>query len=205
MTLDTRIYVHGQVDVPELFREGQRLLSLDDDKHRDPSEQQWEDKPYTVFADGKWIDDPDGTRSIRNRISQGLPGILDITYRPDGPLKTDPEACDRWCDDPCDQESPHEPAHWCEISIDTGYGYQDEHGGCANLHARLIAQFGNWLEARNVSWSWKNEYTNEIHEGVNGLAEFCADGAKSQGWFRNIVKPGIEAMAAREGAAVEWH
>lgn len=197
MTLDTRIYVHDPVDVYELFREGQRLLHITDlDPKRDlrtPDRMVWKDDAETVFRDGKWVEDTDGERSIGNQFGQGLPAILRINYREGGPLKPNADDCDRYCDDPCDRESPHKPAMWCEISLDTTYGYETAIGGCGDLHAVLIAAFGHWLTQRGVTFSWMNEFTGDVYQGTDGLDTLSENGEKAAAWFRDVAQPAIEA------------
>lgn len=191
MTLDTRIYVHTPVDVHELFREGQRLLHLcyldEGSEDRTPERQRFRDEESGW---GRYV----GAWSIFNEIGQGLPAILDVTYRPDAPLKATAAECDRWCSDPCDRESPHRPAHWCEISLDTAYSYSTAIGSCTDLHVVLIRAFAQWLDARGASFSWQNEYTGEIHDGLSGLEDFASDGRKADAWFRDTVVPAIERL-----------
>lgn len=198
MTLDTRIYVLGEVDVHELFREGQRLLHLADERVgldcRTPEQQRWRDEPQSEYHEGGRTPDRAGRRSIFNEIGQGLPAILDITYREGGPLKATDEECERYCSSPCDRDEPHSPAHWCVISLDTTYSYRSSLGGCSDLHVVLMKGFADWLGARDVTFSWMNEYTGKVHAWPMGVQEFGRNGAAAAEWFFGTVRPALDAM-----------
>jgi hypothetical protein len=85
-----------------------------------------------------------------------------------------------------------------EVTFDTAYGYRFEEGeNCSQLHARLVAQLGNWLDERGLPWKWQNEYTGEWFDRYDGLGEFV-NAHKLTGaadWFGNIVLPLIERGA----------
>ena len=78
-----------------------------------------------------------------------------------------------------------------EVSLDTAYGYDADGEGCGDLHARLVAQLGHWLDGKGIRWSWQNEFTGEIHEGYEGLADLGSGGAEASTWFREIVAPAL--------------
>lgn len=118
--------------------------------------------------------DEDGT--IMNEPDQRLPGWLMISYSPDALYRSDDAAA----------------AH-LDISLDTAYGYQDELGGCGDLHARFVAALGAWLDSKGVRWSWKNEFTGEIHEGADRLDDLGAGGKQAQQWMIRTVIPALAA------------
>jgi hypothetical protein len=136
-----------------------------------------------------------GMREIFNPGGIGLCAWLWINYGADGPMIGAP-------DDPEDQEELDYIARtptkngWAaiEVTFDTAYGYTSPEGeGCSQLHARLVAELGKWLDRKGLPWKWQNEYTCEWHDGFDGLAEFVG-AHKSSGadeWFRNTVLPVI--------------
>jgi hypothetical protein len=191
MTLDTRIFILDPINHKQVYAQCGRLIG----QHEGIK---FTDDPVFDYRNGEKIPSPDGLRSIWNKPGQGLPALLDMTYREGGPIKADPNACDRYCDDdePCDQES-HKPAHWIEVSFDTAYGYRDDEGrGCGDLHASLVSQLGQWLDERHVRWMWQNEFTGEIHSGYERLVELCSAGFEATAWFETTVKPAILGRAA---------
>lgn len=197
MTLSTNLYVLDKVDVPELFRFCQTLLTKYDDRPvpQKPEEQRWSDNKdaYTI----------DGAKRISNQLGQGLPAILDITYRPDGPLTSPGQAeqCTSDCE-PSDADDPdgyhsHPHACWADIDFDTTYGYRDRAGrGCGDLHALLVAEVGNWLDERGVRWEWRNEFSGEVHGGDERyarLVDLARGGFDAMAWMRTTVLPAIAA------------
>lgn len=208
MTLSTNIYVLDELGPHELFRYCQTLLSKYDEQGRTWRQMACSDEPRKVWGDpdhpreaGRW--------SISNQIGQGLPAILDITYRPGAPLYTPEQAaqCDKWCADDCDKDH-YERACWLDIDFDTAYGYRGPNGmGCGDLHAALVAEVGQWLDKRGLRWEWRNEFTSEVHGGDDRYArliDLASGGFEATAWFTSTVKPAIEALAAASGAEVEW-
>lgn len=193
MTLNTSIYLHGQVNIPEFFEFCQRALLAFDAEARSLEAVVWS---------------ADGTRCRSNQLGQNLPAILDLTYRTDGPLLTVEKSAehDDYCneDGDCDS-SGHWPPHWAEVTLDTACGYRDPHRGwsCGDLHAALIRLFGGYLDEHGVQLSWENEYTGEVHDGYNNLDELGPQGAGASEWFRDVALPAIKARAAIEGGTVE--
>lgn len=204
MTLDTNMFVLDQVDIAELFAEGQRLLSLYDEDRRGSDRQVSYNKESNWRAAGVW--------TMANKLGQGLPAILDVAYRPDAPLRTAEDAAshaldgdcnhpdnDRWFDpedDTC-AKTEHRPPCWAEISLDTAYGYKSGGMGCGELHAMLVAQLGAWLTARGVNWKWQNEFTSEIHEGPSRLGDLISGGASATDWYQTIALPAILGQVTR--------
>jgi hypothetical protein len=171
MTLDTRIYVLGEVDHREVFAKCNALIGAHENVKRS-----------------------DDGAALMNEPDQGLPGWLMVYYGPDGALRPEPEGCDKWCDEDCDGD--HQPACWLEVSLDTTYGYQDELGGCGDLHARFTAALGRWLNERGVPWAWMNEFTGEIHQGDEGLDELGKGALAAAAWMHGSVLPAIAARIA---------
>jgi hypothetical protein len=200
MTLDTRVYALDRVDPHETFRFCRGLLGATE-RHV------WYDRQDQSYVNGEWTVRPDNAWTVANQLDQGLPAILDISYRPDVPLRTSEQAaehdedicnlpgCD-WYDPaegPCDGKY-HSRACWLEVSFDTSYGYRDQRGyGCGDLHAELVSKLGQWLDERKVRWEWRNEFTGEIHTGYKDLVRLASGGFEASAWFRTSVLPIIAA------------
>lgn len=183
MTLSTYIYVHGRVSMPELFTACQSALTdHDGPDFRGPAAQRWED------------DKLGGDACRMNKPGQDLPAWLLLYHNVDVPLVADAAAHDQYCDADCDGGS-HDPAHWLRVNFDTAYGYRGAGGmGCGTLHAILVAVIGKWLDARGVAWSWRNEFTGEVHQRYDGLRELADGGEAANKWFETMVKPAIARM-----------
>ena len=65
--------------------------------------------------------------------------------------------------------------------------------GCGDLHARLVAELGIWLDQRGKRWKWENEFTGEIHEGYEQLIQLASGGFEATAWFRTMVVPAIQS------------
>jgi len=144
----------------------------------------------------------DGSRILGHPIGQGLPALLSIQHRSGAPLRTveSIKAHGRWCEPDCDG-SDHD-GHPCflDVDFDTSYGYQDDHGGCGELHARLVAQLGQWLDAQGIRWEWRNEYTGDVHGGdarYERLLDLCERSKQARDWFQNVVMPAVLRDALR--------
>ncbi|TMC09666.1 MAG: hypothetical protein E6J41_10120 [Chloroflexi bacterium] len=183
MTLSTHVYVLGQADVHEVFHTCRRLLGCE---------------PHHAFTDGPWMgqEDPDHW-CLWNQSGQELPAWLRVQYRSSGvPLRTPEQtiAHNEGC-----EEADRQQACWLDVDFDAGYEYRDEQGGCGELHARLVAQLGRHLDSKGIAWSWKNEFSGEVHDGPDQyerLADLCHRDVANQEWFRNIVWPGGPGCSA---------
>ncbi|MFJ9985374.1 hypothetical protein ACIQUD_15300 [Streptomyces globisporus] len=201
MTLDTRIYVLGQVAPRGVFDFFRGLLGATE-------QHTFEDTQDTTWRKGESIVEPGNPWTLSNNVGQGLPGWLMVHYRPDAPLRTkeqaaehDEEICNlpgsSWYDPeagPCDGSDHWSRPCWLEVSIDTAYGYRDERGfGCGDLHAEYVAKLGQWLDGMGVPWEWRNEFTGEVHAGYSDLIGLASGGFEASAWFRTSVLPVIEA------------
>lgn len=166
MTLSTDIYVHDEIDAREVFARMAQLLGAP--------------LTYRFREEGN---------SIAAAPMQGLPAWLIVTRNADGtPVQTTKN--NHWdeCESDCDYN--HSPAHYLRVDVDTPYGYTGPDGeGCGDLHARLVTELGLWLDEREVTWSWRNEFTGEIFSRYDGLEDLAESGAKAEGWFRTRVLP----------------
>lgn len=202
MTLSTNVYVLDPVDAHEIFRFCQGMLTKYDDEHRTPDQQIWSDEAGTDYRDGQWVESPD-RRCIANRIGQNLPGILDITYRTGGPLREAQTECDEDCDpDECSGRY-HDRFCWLDVDFDTAYGARFEGGmGCGDVHALLVAELGQWLDAKGVRWEWRNEFTGDVHGGPDRyerLIDLASGGFEATAWFQTSVLPAITANITNGG------
>lgn len=197
MTLDTRVYVTDNTDLRELFTKCQELLGAYDEDRRGPDRQR--SKHYPT--------------SLDNEPMQNLPAWLMVHHGGERPYRTAEELVehDEDCnlpdseyfdeDEPvCDGTSGYvhrkQPC-WYEVSFDTAYGYKGPDGmGCGDLHARIVAELGAWLDAKGVRWKWRNEFTGEIHEGYESLIQLASGGFEATAWFRTMVVPAINARMA---------
>jgi hypothetical protein len=164
MTLSTKIYVQDKVSIRAAHAKMNELAGI----------------PETA----KVREDPDG---LVNEAGQGFSAWV-ITY---GDPQEEKPYIAAGAVAVADEDSSYEPDPpcWISVSIDTGYGYQGPEGGCSDLHARLVAQFGQWLSQGDVPWCWRNEYTGEIHRQFEGIENLGRSGKKAGEWFRSDVLP----------------
>lgn len=187
MTLSTDIYILDPVDPKEVFDFCNKYLL----KVTDPL---IDHKPDTTWSrDTGWVDDPE-VMDLSNRIGQGFDAWLLTKYRKNGPLYSE----DQYDDDE-DREEPYllSPACFMKLDFDTAYGYRSEFGGCAQLHSRYIVALHDWLETKGVRIKWRNEFTGEIFDGLDGLDGFGNDGDAARDWFKSIL-PGVLTRALEE-------
>jgi hypothetical protein len=96
-------------------------------------------------------------------LGQGLPAILTVNYATDGPLVWPPMEYR----EPEDDDLGPMPQHAVSVDFDTAYGYKDAvGGGCADLHAFLLAEVGRYLDdlAKPPRWVWHHEERGTWHE-----------------------------------------
>lgn len=175
MTLSTNVYVHGKVNPTEIHAICNRLLEAPPTVKYDDSESWGADKTR---------------RTISNAPMQGLPAWLMVHYRDGAALWPEGEPHGEWCDEDCTSEY-HDPPCWLIVNFDTAYSYHDGYGGCGDLHARLVDALGKVFEAAGVTWSWRNEFTGEVHVGRDGLDELGTGGREAATWLHDVVLPAI--------------
>lgn len=177
MTLSTDIYLTGPVDPHEVFAFCNALMGAESPAFTD------EEPGYGLM----------GRRSIGNEPGQGFPAWLTVYYRPDGPLATE----DVW-DEDGDYRWLAQKACTVAINFDTSYFYNDEFGGCSDLHARYIAMLVLWAEERGAALEWRNEYSGEYFEGTDGLKDFSRNGKEAGAWAAEAL-PAVLSNLAEEG------
>lgn len=174
VTLSTEVYIHDKVDAREVWEYCNELIGA---------------TPTVRFTEDE--------SGFHNGIGQGFSALLSVS-RSDG----EPEAHDEWCDEDCSGKY-HKLAHWVLVDFDTGYSYRGDNGeGCGDLHALLVAKLGKWLDAKGLRWSWRNEFTGDVHQSYDGLSELGSGGREASSWFFNTVLPVIAAEAAANGGEV---
>lgn len=197
MTLSTHVYLLSEANVHEVFHHCRKLLGCQPHHaFTDAQEREWEN--------GESFPKPGGYWTLGNVPGQGLPAWLLVHYRLDAPLRSPEQAMHYyWCERDCDETHESLTACWLDIDFDTAYSYQDDEGGCGDLHARLVAQLGTWLDAKGIRWSWKNEFTGDIHGGPDKyerLVDLCTGGSRAWEWMVGTVLPAIGLGVAANGA-----
>lgn len=143
-----------------------------------------------------------GYSEIWHPAGIGLSAWLLMKYRPGGPSMAE---CPRY--DHEDDEEYAQSVEWhngqpmnngfgcIQVNWDTAYSYRGPQGeSCSELHAALIAALGVWCDKRGIAWKWKNEFTGEWFDGMDGLQEFAGDYANGPSqWFNNVAMPAILA------------
>ncbi len=104
--------------------------------------------------------------TIATTLGQGLPAAVQCLYHTDGSAV---------------KVADTGTACQAELSWDTSYSYAKGTYGCADLHAAALCHLASLLPD-GVGLSWKNEYTGDLHEGVEfadllGLAGRTAQSA----------------------------
>jgi hypothetical protein len=192
--LDTFIYVLDRVGPRDAFRVCAGLAGA--------SGARYEDGPEPVLAfrsvkpgpvDGPWL--------IETPPGQGLHTLVRVKYRQDAPLHHPGERCPECSPEFCTSGGCLTPC-WLRASFHTSYSWSGPHGAtCGDLHARLIAGFGHWLDDQNAGWSWINEFVPGNMEGYNGLADLGKTGAEARRWLTGAVLPAVAAAQQNPGSA----
>lgn len=171
MTLNTAVYLHGHVDREDLYAFCNQLVGGTPRAKRHVSD-----------------------KSINNAMGQGFDALMWIAANADGsPAQPEPQAHWEDCEPDCDYN--HGPAFHAEITFDTPYGC-----GPAVLHAGYLVDLGVWLKGRGVEWSWRNEYTGDIHQGSEpeGFKSLMKSGDNADAWFTNVVLPRLPELAGEQ-------
>ncbi len=166
MTLCTHVFIRDHLEPMQALAKARELVGADEETEMHLHANRYGDA---------------GTWRAGNEAGQGLCALLDVFFRPEGPLREQ-------------VDEDYGPACWLEVSFDTAYGYAGENGeDCGRLHARLVAELGAWLDGLGVAWLWQNEFTGEIHEGYDRLPDLAGGGEDARDWFSWVVRPAIEA------------
>lgn len=204
MTLNTDVYVLDRINPDEVFSQCLHILAKYDSEGRSPSEMATEREQDSTWRDGAHTVDPENPWTLETTCGQGLPAWTRLHYRPGVALRTAEESAahDEDCTLPgrawwtegeseaCDGKW-HKPASWLSVDFDTAYSYRDHGLSCGDLHALIVAELGEWLDARGVRWLWQNEYTGEVHDSAEKLIELTTGAIESSAWFYTAVLPAI--------------
>jgi hypothetical protein len=193
MTLDSRVYIDSpKISAREVLTKMQEILGKYDEHHRPPAQQK-----VRVDSD-----------SIGNELGQGLPAWVIVYHNGERPIWSEDQECtDEFCRKYHDEDGCYHAdkgPHWLCVSMDTAYGYDHNSMGCGDLHATMIAELGQWLDEKQVPWSWQNEFTSEIHGGPDRykrLVDLMTGGFEATAWFRTSVLPVIEATTGHAPTA----
>lgn len=130
---------------------------------------------------------------IETQVGQGLPGIVECEFLSDGsPLATEDIYEEEDLGDGDVERYLTTRACGVRLSWDTGYAYRDRGLDCTKLHALALIDLHESLP-EGVTMRWVNEYSDEMHSGIEGIEGFLGHGDSAQQWFSNVVLPMIEA------------
>lgn len=160
MSRETSIYLMQKTDIQELFDFCNSLMGAVNPQ-------------YTSTQNEA------GYISYRNAWDQGLPAALSVLTHADHDVNEEPYYDELYEEDyaECDDPEPTmlEPACAMTISFDTTFGYRDEFGGADSLHGRYIIALHNWLSEKGIAIKWREEYTREIHDGLDNIDRMVKD------------------------------
>lgn len=169
MTLDTHIKLKGWTD-PEVLHDWvcRELLKAPDAKREVREKSIWNDPGQGLAA---WF----GTDHNLGQLDEFLSSTTD---------HEDLEGEKAWFG----------PAGYIRLSFDTAYSYRDPSGrGCSAIHADYIVRLAAHLSEQGIEIWWRNEFTGEWHDGIEGLDQFAVNGKEAQDWFRSVAAPTIAA------------
>lgn len=186
MTLSTDIYITGTaVTQRQVYDKVNDLLNV-------PAERIIIDEH--IDAD-RWLSRGADHR-LSNQLGQGFAAIIDTYANEDGSIVECSQHEDD-CDDGCASHYCAPPPHHVHVDLDTGYAYRGERGeSCSMLHAGVIVALHDWLVPLGCSLHWVNEYTGDVHAGLDGLRDFIGNGAEADAWFATVAWPAILTHAA---------
>lgn len=194
MTLDTNVAIGGgAINVQEVFLICRAMVNT----------------PVGTAPLTDWsIGNGPGIKHLSNPGGTGADAWLITWYGADGPIP--PHTCTDGCylDDPEYAEDGEsrcmdarsrdkgDPRHsgWASmmLSFDTAYGHRGPNGeGCADLHRKYIEVLHAHVTRKGLLLKWRNEFTGEWHDGLDGLDKFASNGTDAQEWFRNLALPAI--------------
>lgn len=159
MTLDTKLRIFEKVDPEQVWPLATSLARPPDWSGPDPTPD--------IKRNGQWIEtwNPAG-------IGFNAWVIMYVNTGPEPGWRHPPtsDEWEKWHNNPeypddtqswDDYVAGHGPPCWVELSWDTAYSYRDKLGGCGDLHRRITAAVGEWLDGQGIDWSAMNEYTGK--------------------------------------------
>lgn len=179
MTLSTHVLVSGPVTHQQVFDKVNDLLNIPANR-------------ATVSRT------EDGEIHLDNQIAQGFDAWVLSKSRKDGQPFVGEHDTGEWaCEEDCDHWRHVVSGYEIDVDMDTAYGYRGDNGdGCADLHARVIVGLVQWASetSPDIEIRWLNEFTGEVHTGLDGIADFTSIGGEAQAWFTNTVLPSISLL-----------
>lgn len=155
MTLNTSVYITSRIDPLAVFKECSRIINASD------------------------------STPIIHEVSNTDPGVMNMRYAPD-------EKLDAWLwlryrkDDILSEAQPElkVPEHYIRVDFDTASSYRDSQGrGAGAFHANILIRLGEWLDEKQASWCWLNEYNGKISKGSDTASLFeLIDGDQKAMW-----------------------
>ena len=184
MTLNTRVYLTSSITPDALFAHAVAALTAADG-HELPA------REVLTERIGKGAIPPWATRTpdpaywaepvshIRSEMGQGLPGIVDVHFDPDGPLQPAPSTHE--------EDGQDIPAHDLAVSFNTAYSYSRDGDGPADLHAAALRELRHRLPD-GAALAWRNEFTGAVHDGVaeQDLSGLIREGLNAGEWFTEV-------------------
>lgn len=182
MTLTTYLYVMDPIDPVEVFAKAVDLLGPRPDGQ--PIVIITNPLPTELVLDKYGWEERWAPGSLSIETGQRLPAWLELQHGANAPLRTEPEMGV----DGEDMDRLTHPASWLDLMWDTTYSYRDNEGrDCTTLHAHYLREMGAWLDSRQIAWGWRDEYSGEVHAGVEGLTRFMHHGDQAQGTFDALI------------------
>ena len=130
---------------------------------------------YTEVDDaGKRSWGPKGSIRTNTQVGIGLKAWCFMWHNEDGSALAyddeyntdDPEKVDY------DKDILFSPRGYIRLDFDTAYGYHDEHGGCSDLHGRIVTKLAAIVEEHGGKYIWKDEYTGEWFTDLSHVPYF---------------------------------
>ena len=139
MTLTTTMILQAPVPIEKLWAKALADLCAEPDAR--------DGEPEVLDGDSL-VSRVTGQRERMTKPCQGLAAWLIMSWHPDGPLE------------PLLYEDELWPRGLIEVRWDTGYGTKDRR----ELHRRLTASLGEWLDGQGCPWVAYDEFTGLWHE-----------------------------------------
>lgn len=179
MTRETTIYLMGKVDFKELYEFCNSLIGA-------------ENPQFTISRSA--AEGEKGYLTYSNRIGQGFNAILKVQTHEAHNVNLEDYFDELYEEDYEDCEDPEprmlEPACAMLVSFDTAYGHKDTYGGVNALHGRYIIALHDWLATKGIKIKWKEEYTGEIHDGLDNI-ERMIENNDDIVFYRTVFLPSV--------------
>lgn len=122
---------------------------------------------YTEAENKGW--GPNGSTMTNTRVGIGLNAWCFMWHNEDGSALAYDDS--RNTDDP-DEDTWFTPRGYIRLDFDTAYGYHDEHGGCSELHGRIVTHLASIVEEHGGKYIWQDEYSGEWFTDLSHVPDF---------------------------------